>query len=244
MPQEDYKGEELQTSQGQNTDGAGGEAASHQGGDQQDQRMVPLEVVQSMRDELKDAKERARRAEYFAQQGQQQQQQQQSQKSTDPLDEMEEDDFLTAGQARKIIQRQQQQSEQVLREMQLRQQTPDYDDVIKNDLPKLVEQKPHLRDAILSSQDPYSLAYELGRSYRDTQGAAQQQQSQEGSPAEGTNVEQGSELNQALQKQQQTPGSPSQAARAQRGTVSQESRYDTMSPEEFEEEIRKVRRGA
>lgn len=243
MPQEDYEGEEFQTPQDQNTDGAGGEAASHQGGDQQNQRMVPLEVVQSMRDELKEAKERARRAEYFAQQGQQQQQQQ-PQKSTDPLDEMEDDDFLTAGQARKIIQRQQQQSEQVLREMQLRQQTPDYDDVIKNDLPKLVEQKPHLRDAILSSQDPYSLAYELGRAYRDAQGAAQQQQPQEATTTEGTNVEQGSELDQALQKQQQTPGSPSQAAGAQRGTVSQESRYDTMSPEEFEEEIRKVRRGA
>lgn len=252
MPMEDYENleGENQQSQGQNTGNAEGEAASHQEGDQQTQtQTVPLQVVQSLREELKETKERARRAEYQAQiQSQQdsQQAQQAQQKADDPLADLEDDDFLTAGQARKIIQRTQQQNQQVMREIQIRQQLPDYDEVIQNDLPEIIQQKPHLRDAILSSGDPYSLAYELGKAHRQTKQGQQQPAQQEGQNASGEGegqVEQGSELDQALQQQQQRPGSASQAAAASRGSVSQAARYDTMSPEEFEEEIRRARRG-
>jgi len=216
----------------QNTDNQGGQAAAGQG-EQEETASIPVSVVQKMRQELKEAKDRANHAEQQAKEtGQYQQSQQPTQSAggdDDPLANMEDDDLLDAKTARKIVQKQTQQNKQALSEMQTRMKFPDYEDVINNHLPNLIEQKPYLRDAIMSSQNPYVLAYELGKGAKGDQ-AKQGQQSQQGT------------LEQQLDKYAQTPGSPSSTG-SQGGPTSGADYYSNLTMEKLDEEIAKAKRG-
>lgn len=204
-------------SQEQNTEGQDNQNAAGE-------QYVPVSVVQSIRSELKDAKERAKQAEQMVQQSSQTGQDQAAQ---DPLGDVSDDEFLTAGQARKVLQQQQQMS----REMELRSQTPDYDEVVQNYVPKLVQEKPHLRDAIASSQDPYSLAYELGKTYKERQ------------TSEGKEDDSGqTELDKHLENVQNKPGSVSQTAQGG-GAAPQNSGVGLENSVDLESEIQKVKRG-
>lgn len=241
MPQEDYTGYENQTGQEQNTDQAGGQEPAGHGENQSQQRMVPLEVVQSIRDENKEWKERARKLEqYIAQQQQHQQAQQQQQ--NDPLSDLQDEDFLTAGQARKLLQQQAEQTQQVLRETQMRQKFSDYDEIVSEHLPKLIEEKPHLREEILNSRDPYALAYEIGSYYKQLNELKQQSESAQEASAQAA-TETDSQLSHALQQNQSKPGTVSQAQASTQGGTSPSSLYESMSVDDFDNEIRKAKRG-
>ncbi len=230
MGEDDYQGDTPEPFEEQTTQGSEGQDASGQ--DQGDQQTVPLDVVKSMREELKEAKERARQAEQYIQQMQSSQAQSQQSQSNDPLEGLEDDEFLTAGQARKIIQNEQQKTTSAMREVQMRQQYSDYDEVIGQYLPNLVQEKPYLRDAIMSSQDPYSLAYELGKAYKQNKKATDQG---------GDSGK--SELDRQLEQHQQKPGSASQASSQSKSTPGGEDYYSNLSMDDLEAEIRKVRRG-
>lgn len=245
MPQEDYdqlEGQHSGETQAEPEQSTGQQGHQDAAGQRGEQKLVPLEVVQSIREESKEAKERARQLEQYIQQMQQQGNQQQQQ-SNDPFGDSDDDEFLTVGQARKIMQQQEQQSQQVMREMQMRQTVPDYDDVVQNYLPELIKEKPHLRDAILSSGDPYSLAYELGSSFKQAKQqkpAADTQQQQSEQPAQ----EGQSELEKTLDKNQQKPGSVSQVGTGAQGGMDDAAVYQHMPVSDLDEEIAKVKRGS
>lgn len=226
-------GETESSGQEQNAgEGEGGQVAADQNAQREPQEetaSIPISVVQKMRQELKDAKDRAQKAEQQVNQASQQAPQKTApaQESDDPLANLEDDDLLDAKTARKIVQQQSKQNQQAFSELQVRSQFQDYDDVIQNQLPKVIEEKPYLKEAIMSSQNPYVLAYELGKSAK----AKTDQNSQE----QGT-------LEQQLDKYANTPGSPSQTS-GQGGPTSGADHYANLSMEDLDKEIAKAKRG-
>jgi hypothetical protein len=121
-------------------------------------------------------------------------------------------------------------------EMQMRQTHSDYDDVIQNHLPQVIQQNPEAKQDIAFAYQAYmagmpnnlaQLAYEWGKT-SPTYG--QQQQSQQMS-------QQAQQIQQNLQK----PGSLSQAGGG--GAMDRSNFYATASDEEIERREREVLSG-
>jgi len=243
MPEQQNTGENAVQDPNQNTDQQGGSDAGNQqqGGDQ----TVPVSALQRERQARQEEQRRREQLEQRFSQVEQMQQSQQSQQSSqqsqDPLEGLDDDEPLTAGQVRQIRQQDKQQSEAVLQEIQMRQNYTDYDEVIQNYLPQKLQENPRLEQAILSSRDPFTLAYEMGKEYKNRAPSG----GQETSGSSGGGGDQ-SELAQALDRNQNTPGSASQAASSTQSPPSGTERITEAarrSPAELDEMIRKAKRG-
>jgi len=241
MPELDYEpGEDQSQGYQEGSQGSEGQDAAGQG-----QKTVPLEVLQSVREEKKaeaqkrqELEDRLRQIEAQQAQAAPQQGQRQSQ---DPLEELDDDEFLTAGQVKKLRQQDQQQSQAVLAEMQLRQTTEDYDDVVQNHLPELIKQDPALQQDLANAPNPFRMAYRLGKEYKERVKGGQT-----GSTDQPDSQEQ-SELSKALEDQGNKPGSASQAGSSTQAPASGADRYSHMgrkSPEDLDAEIKEAKRQA
>lgn len=197
---------------------------------------VPVSVVKAIREELKaikgqSADDRAERdrltqelAVYRAQI--QAHYAQQAPKEEDPFDGLEDDDVLTVAQLKAIAPKLAPKKDPLEIESQVRAQNPDYDAVIKEFLPKLLMTKPHLKREIESARNPYQLAYDLAS----------------GTPEYVKNRLQG-DHKERLDKAEQNskkPGSLSQVGQTNK-TRSAEF-YDTLTDDDLEKRIAKVKR--
>lgn len=139
-------------------------------------KMVPLEALQSIRDEVKELKNENRSlrenvqtySNHFEMMAAQQKQQQP--KEADPLEGLADDDYLTAGQARKFAEQMSNYSSQLARqtqasnaELKMMAEHADYKEIIKDYLPKAIEEDPELLQEIKSASNQYKYAYKMAK---------------------------------------------------------------------------------
>jgi len=165
-----------------------------------------------------------------------QMQQQPAQSARSPLDNLAEDDVVTGGEVKAVLQNvisQQEQSfqqkvaqyEQQMQIMQMKSQFPDYENVVRETV-KMAEQNPALAEAIRTSSNPGLLAYQIGRNANA--GAAQPSQQ----------VEEARRMVENAQK----PGSLA-GATGGGGALSKADFFLNMSEQDFEQHVAKVKRG-
>ncbi|MBI9073786.1 MAG: hypothetical protein JEZ02_00145 [Desulfatibacillum sp.] len=121
-------------------------------------KTVPLSVVQSVREELKSARDQAalyRRQLELTRQG--------AAKKPDPLDGMAEDAPLTVGQAKKAMQGQARQMEALASQLSFAMANPGFAQTIKEHLPQVLKNNPGLMDVIRYSGNPLATAYSIAR---------------------------------------------------------------------------------
>ena len=125
---------------------------------EQEERQVPLDALQAERaqrqqlqDELRSIREQMSLMQYQQTQGQQ--------KNDDPYSD---DDVITWGELKKTLQEKERQYQTSLKEMQIQQKYPDYEQVVTKYLPEVLKQHPGLRQSLQQTQD-YELAYTLAK---------------------------------------------------------------------------------
>jgi hypothetical protein len=133
----------------------------------------PIKAITALRKENQALKRQIEQVAILLQQQQQMKLPQQQQAPPDPFEKLDDDDVITVADMKRVLkmysqQQQQQQSQQPQmdpRELQLRAQYDDYDDAIKQ-IPDLLKETPHLRSAIINSENPYLTAYSLVQLYK------------------------------------------------------------------------------
>ena len=96
------------------------------------------------------------------------------QKQADEWSDLQEDDVLTVKEAKRALGQIDSKYQASLKELQMAQKHPDYNEVITQYLPEVIKSNPSLRRAIEQTQD-YELAYHLAKSsdaYREKTKAA------------------------------------------------------------------------
>ncbi len=192
--------------QGMTGDLPGAAQTDQEGG----QKTVPLSVVRTMRDELKNTRDQAtlyRRQLELARQGAQRK---------NPLDGMADDTPLTVGQAKKAIQEQSQQIETLASQLSFSVENPGFAQTIKDHLPQVIKTNPGLLDVIRYSANPLAAAYSIARLSPSAKAA--------GLP------DVASQMNRILENSEK-PGSASAASG--RAGISAASRISKMSDVEF-----------
>jgi hypothetical protein len=130
---------------------SGGEQGNH----------VPLEALQAERAQRQNLQEELRVIrDHIALMQSQQSQPQATQK--DEFDGVSEDDVLTVGELKKILSNKENQYQTSIQELKMAQKHPDYEQVVTQYLPEVLNQNPGLRKTLQSSQD-YELAYHLAK---------------------------------------------------------------------------------
>lgn len=198
---------------------------------------VPVSVVRAIREELKaikgqsaaDKEERERLSQelmiYKAQLYAQQVQSHQSQKPDDPFAGLDDEDVLTVAQLKTLVPKLTPKANPTEMEDRFRDRHADYDEVIRDHLPKLLAKKPHLRQAIQESRNPFALAYELATGSPEYLKKQLEKESSDKSRKAAENASK--------------PGSLSQAGSQSRKNPDY---YSGMSDKELEERIAKVKR--
>ena len=214
-------------------------AAGGQGDAQQQEEMVPVSVVQAIREELNEFKDKllvtdAALREARMSGGQQTPQQAPArQQSNDPLAGMDADDIPTVGQINQAFAIKER---QIAEAMEVREliNKPDFETVIKEHWPKIMAAKPHLQRLIstMSQGQAAAFAYEMGQ----TDPGYQEKKTK--LPPKG-----GPSVAEALANKKDKPGSPAQVA-AQTGPQSEANAIASMSDKEFAEYRKKVMAGA
>lgn len=133
----------------------------------QSEPLVPVAALQAerqarqqMQDELKALKQNM---EFIARQQQPQAPQEEG---------LDDNDVATVGQIKQLLQA----DRATLKELQFARRHADYEEVIRNHLPRVLEQQPGLRQTLQNTQD-YELAYYLAKSsdsYREAQAVAKE----------------------------------------------------------------------
>jgi hypothetical protein len=149
-------------------------------GKEGDQKMVPLAALEDERGKRQAAEERVRTVEeqnalYRANvPGPDVRRESEPAKEKDLFEGMDEGDVMTVGEFKRIMGKERENfnkekenfSQSIggfISEVQMMIGNPDYKEVISKNLPNVLKTKPHLAAAIKSSQNPYLLAYELGK---------------------------------------------------------------------------------
>jgi hypothetical protein len=122
-----------------------------------------------------------------------------------------------------------------VRELQTQIQYPDYQQVIQNQLPNVLQNAPHLESAIRNSDNPYLTAYTLAKQFGGQQPQGQPQ------PAQGQQAPQGQQQAQRIMQNLSTPGTAGQAGGG--GAIGQAGYYAQMDDQTLEAEIAKAKRG-
>jgi len=173
---------------------------------------VPVDVIQQLRDELNDLKQEN---ELYKQQLYQTQQSPASQEVTQD-DIGDDDDIITKGELKKLIAQQAQQQQALIAEMQAKSRHPDYEEVIRNNLPKVLKDNPMLL------QDPYETAYAVAKALSEK-------------------TEEGRQKAEKIIKNATQPKSAETMGSA--AAVSDTDRILTMSDEEFNDYVNKIKSG-
>lgn len=147
--------------------------------------------------------------------------------------EFEDNDVLTYKDMKGIIQKLDKRYQNAYNELKSSTQNPDYSKTIKEYLPKVIENNPSLKNAIMSSSDPYTLSYELAKAVKDKGSKkATKDEKQENM----------SDIDKILENAKK-PGSASQHSGAGGGLTAGDV-YAKMSDEEFEKSVQDIlRRG-
>jgi hypothetical protein len=191
---------------------------------------VPVSVVQKMRQEQRALKEsmeelKQERALYRAQL--MNQQQPQAQAPRNPLDDIPDDEVMTGADLKKIVPALMGPFAQAINEAKVTGKNPDFQDVITKHLPKVLEKRPHLARLIQTSQDPLTLAYEIGI----TDPAYGQKKNEEGF----------SDRSKKAADNARKPGSLGSIKGP--GSQRSEEHYSNMSDDDIEKQIQKVMYG-
>jgi hypothetical protein len=127
----------------------------------QQEQVVPVHVVQSIREELKAVKEQneAFKNHLNMMQWQQQSQQQPAPQPPDPFKDIDPEDSIKAKDAFRIVQELTNRFESRLAEVKIAQKSSDYGEVIKKYLPLAAQEDPELMQDIQRSSNPYKMAY-------------------------------------------------------------------------------------
>lgn len=80
----------------------------------------------------------------------------------DDLLELSDDDVLTVGEAKKLLEKVNRPTQMTIEELKMTQRYPDYEQVISKYLPEVLNQNPKLRHTLQQTQD-YELAYYLAK---------------------------------------------------------------------------------
>ncbi len=206
---------------------------------QDDKKVVPLEALQAVREELQEEKARAKvmqqmLATYAANQtgGTQSRKEE-----DDPLSGMEEDDVLTVKDVRKIVSGLTETIKAQLRpvlqevgEAKTASMYKDYSEVLEKYLPEVLKDNPALVQAIRASENPYATAYALAK--LNPKYVAAQAGSGDGKKSDAD------KMLENLQK----PGTSQQAGQSS-GGLSKADHIAKMTDEEFEAHVQEVLRG-
>lgn len=228
---------------------AGEEQQQPQQGQQTQEQTVPVSAIQAIRQENQQLKNQLAYQQMVAMQGNQQPQApqqnqqpvQQQQTSKDPFEGFDDDDVVTVADVKKALAVQQQpaqvppqqsqqgfqQGQPDMRELQMQVSYPDYNELITNELPTILQQNPYLGNVIQGSENPYLTAYTLAKSMSSSQGGNQQQQGQQA---------------QQIVNNLQKPGTAGGAS-AGGGGISHADYYAQLSDEDFEKEVARAKRG-
>jgi flagellar motor switch protein FliG len=141
----------------------------------------------------------------------------------------DDEDLMTKGELKKMLAEKEMIINQQLRSTQLKSQFSDYDQVVNKEVfDEIKRDHPEIGQAIMNSRDPDLLAYVIGKNsdaYRKRTASKQQQQ------ADALKVMENS----------QKPGSITQASTGG-GALSNANYYESMTPDQFEQHVAKVKR--
>lgn len=134
---------------------------------QQDSDMVPVTALQAERRERQQLQEQMKMLQdHMALMQANTQQQPQAQ---DEYAGMSDDDVLTVGEAKRFMDKIQQQQRMSYEELRVQQKYRDYDDVVTKYLPDVIAKNPALKNTLQNDPNRYELAYYLAKnsdSYR------------------------------------------------------------------------------
>lgn len=189
----------------------------------------PIEAIVALRKENQALKQQLQQVAAYLQQQQAQPAQRKQEPPPDPLGKLDDDDVITVADMKKVLQfyaqqaqAQPQQPAVDPRELAIRTQFPDYDDSIKQ-IPALLEEYPHLRSAIVGSENPFLTAYSLVQMYKGKS-------------------KQGDKAVQKLMDNMSKPRSSGKVASG--GGASKASYYASLDDKGLEAMIAKVKRGS
>ncbi len=184
-------------------------------------RTVPVSVIQSVRDELKTARDQAslyrRQLEISVPR---------NSVGTDPFEGLADEVPLTAGQARKAIQSQASQVDGLASQLAFSMANPGFAETIKNNLPQMLDKNPGLMQLIRSSPNPLAAAYSIARLSPQAKG--------------GTQPDMGDQMARIV-KNSEKPGSAGSASGG--AGISPASRIAEMGDAEFDEYKESVKAG-
>lgn len=180
----------------------------------QEDQMVPLSALQSEREQRQHLGEELNMIkDHLALMQSQQAQAQRPQQEQDALDE---GDVLTYGEFKKLTEKKERQYEQVLSEMKMAQQHPDYQEVVQKYLPNILRKNPELRSKLESTQD-HQLAYYLAKNSDEYK-------------ADHMSAKKSAEAERIIKNSQQAGSLSSMGATT---PISQAKQYKDMSDDEF-----------
>lgn len=148
---------------------------------------------------------------------------QQPQKQPDPYDNLQDDDVLTVGEAKKFMSQIQKNYSQSVEELKMQQAYPDYAETVKKYLPDVIKENPELRNDIENAQNPYKLAYFLAK--KSDQYREQNRETKKSQKAE------------RIMENSQKAGSLSSVG--QTATANSSRPWNQMSNEEFMQHVNK-----
>lgn len=132
-------------------------------------QMVPLSALQSERDQRQGMQEELRMMKDHLALVESNQNRPPTPPVKDEFEGIEDDDILTFGDAKKLLGKVQKNYQGSVEELKMTQKHPDYQEVIQNYLPDVLNENPSLRRSLEQTQD-YELAYHLAKnsdSYKD-----------------------------------------------------------------------------
>lgn len=138
---------------------------------QQQEQVVPVHVVQTIREELKAVKEQNEAFKNHLNMMQwQQQSAQPAPQPVDPFSGIDPEESIKAKDAMRIVQDMSNRFESKLAEIKIAQKSSDYSEVIKKYLPLAAQEDPELIEDIKRSGNPYKMAYnavKASKAYQD-----------------------------------------------------------------------------
>jgi hypothetical protein len=134
------------------------------------ENVVPVHVVQSLRSENQHLKENMRLVSEHLELLKANQMQKTA--PQDNFNSLSDHDVLTVGDAKKVLGQIERKRQMEMEELKMSQTYSDYGDVIRNYLPKVLQEDPELRQEIENARNPYKMAYKLAKqsaSYQEEQ---------------------------------------------------------------------------
>ena len=217
-------------------------------------KVVPVEVVQAIREEAKSWKdiaiEQQKTIQALSAEGPKPGEGTPT-KEEDSVEKvfegMEDDDVLTAGDVKKIVGAltkatpKSDASNTAIAEISVMLKNPDYEEVVKTYLPELLKEKPHLASAIRKSDNPYLTALDLAK----TSAKYVKDKAAKDTAANKTDAEKLKEAELAAQKAKENLEKVKSGHEfsGSSGGLGKAQEYENMSDDDLEARIAQVKRG-